>query len=219
MAESLSLQEKPLSDSPSVEEPNTPTDENSQSCSESTEPAMAVTQAGADLLEILARQVEYYFSTTNLAKDTYVSTLRSLNDGYVPISIISNFGKVQSLVPYDALNAVYQASNEYSNLLEVVFINAETGKRIVPSDTENSSLNMVEAVGPISGEPIPISQISSAFTVTLPTSPTVPSTAVQNTVVLREVPQGIEEAQVRSLFSFETCPAIQSLHRDVANCW
>ena len=33
----------------------------------------------------LARQLEYYFSIANLDKDTYVETLRQLNDGYVQI--------------------------------------------------------------------------------------------------------------------------------------
>lgn len=215
MATSTSSQEKPVSDSH-----NSPANDTLQSCSVSTEPVMIVTQAGADLLQILAKQVEYYFSTTNLATDTYLSTLRSLNDGYVPVSIIANFAKVRSLVPYDALNAVHQASEDYSDLLEVVFINAETGKRIATSEIESSSATLVAAVGPISGEPIPSSQMKLTSTpVSSPISSVVSSTPVQNTIVLREVPQGIQEAQVRRLFTFEKCPTIQEVHRDVASCW
>ena len=46
----------------------------------------------------LARQIEYYFSSQNLMADTYLQTLRELNDGCVPVSIIANFSKVKTIV-------------------------------------------------------------------------------------------------------------------------
>jgi hypothetical protein len=121
--------------------------------------------------QLLARQLEYYFSTVNLAKDTYVSTLRSLNDGYVPVSIIANFGKVQALAPYDmALEAVQVAATDFSELLEVVQVDSETGKRILPEQQQDQGNNKsnrktkpIMAVGPISREPIPMELISSNF--------------------------------------------------------
>eukprot|EP00980_Cylindrotheca_fusiformis_P019913 scaffold7017_cov134-Cylindrotheca_fusiformis.AAC.8 len=209
-----SLQEKPVADSISA----VSTNQNAESGSTSVEPVVITPQAGVELLRRLARQVEYYFSTTNLATDTYVTTLRSLNDGYVPISIIANFGKVRSLVPYDALNAVHQASEEHSDLLEVVFIDTKTGKRALPG---GQSTALVAAVGPKSGEPIPASKLTPMPSPVNATNvmPNPAANRVQNTVVLREVPQGVEEAQVRQLFAFDKCPAIQDLHRDVANCW
>lgn len=175
------------------------------------------------VLERLARQVEYYFSTANLEKDTYVATLRSLNDGYVPLSIIANFGKVKALVPTDAVNAVRRAAIDCSELLEVVHIDTETGKRVDDETVATSpEVLTVEAVGPKSGEPIPMSSITSAA----PTSPaaikTVSSSSnsqVQNTLIIREVPEGVEETHIRELFTFEKCPPIQSMHLDVANCW
>ena len=79
---------------------------------------------------LLARQLEYYFSTANLSKDTYLSTLRELNEGYVPLSIIANFGKVQALAPYEsALTAVRTAANDHSDLLETVEL--KEGKKIL----------------------------------------------------------------------------------------
>lgn len=186
--------------------------------SSSSDPETKVPEVGEALLQRLARQMEYYFSTSNLAKDTYVCTLRSLNDGYVPITIIANFGKVKSLVPYDTINTVRKAVVHCSSLLEVVQIDSQTGKRVsVDEKSGESPLSAVEAVGPINGEPIPLSQIPT----TPVTQPTLlrSTSAIQNTVIIREVPLGTEESHVRDLFTFEKCPAIQSLHLDVANCW
>jgi La domain len=48
------------------------------------------------LLYTLARQLEYYFSPQNLATDLYLRTLRDLNNGCVPVTILANFGKVRA---------------------------------------------------------------------------------------------------------------------------
>ncbi len=172
------------------------------------------------VMERLARQVEYYFSTTNLEKDTYLATLRSLNDGYVPLSIISKFGKVKALMPTDTLNTVRRAAIDCSDLLEVVHIDTETGKRVDEETVATSpDVLTVEAVGPKSGEPIPRTSIASNPIAPAVVKPSNSSTPVQNTLIIREVPEGIEELHIRELFTFEKCPHIQSLHLDVANCW
>jgi hypothetical protein len=191
--------------------------------------------------ELLARQLEYYFSTANLAKDTYVSTLRSLNDGYVPISIMANFGKVHALVsPEMSIEAVTTAASEFSELLEVVEVDTKTGKRVVVvKDKELSKKTVtkttVMAVGPVSGEPIPMSLVSSMPSMTgtpVPensvTTPNVPkavstttfqASSIQNTVIVREAPEGTEEETIRNVFAFDACPVIQSVHLDLQNCW
>jgi hypothetical protein len=165
-------------------------------------------------LKQLARQLEYYLSTANLAKDTYVATLRSLNDGYVPLSILANFGKVRAIARLDGIEALRKASTDHSDLLEVVRINTNTGKRA--SKEEEALSTTLEAVGPIGGEPIQLTETAIA-----PQSPVAALSppSVQNIVILREVPADVSEEQVRELFSFETCPSIKSLHLDVANCW
>ena len=193
-------------------------EENAASVSGS-EQDLAVSEQGEVVLHQLARQVEYYFSTANLSKDTYVATLRSLNDGYVPISILANFGKVRALVPYDGINAVYKAAMDHSNLIEVVMINTQTGKKVpVDEIKDDSKIKMLQAVGPISGEPIPVAELRSLqHTSSSPSTPTAP--AVQNTVILREVPNDVKEENVRELFTFDSCPPIQSVRIDVANCW
>ena len=151
--------------------------------------------------------------------DTEYHTVR-LDLQQTDINIIANFGKVKSLVQYDAINAVRMAATEFSELLEVVEIDTQTGKRVAKKDDENtdrsSDAPLIAAVGPISGEPIPISVIPAAPS----TPPAVKSTApIQNTVIIREVPEGTEESHIRQLFTFDSCPSIESLHLDVANCW
>ena len=218
MAESLRVREEQVVASPNDNSANMAVgcESNPTEASSPTARELKVPEVAEALLQRLARQVEYYFSTANLSKDTYMSTLRSLNDGYVPVSIIANFGKVQTLVPYDALNAVKKAASDCSDLLEVVQIDPQTGKRTSSESSTVDSTNTIEAVGPISGVPIPMSQIPAA-----PVSPTYTKSvaSVQNTVIIREVPEGTKESDVRALFTFEKCPAIQSLYLDVANCW
>ena len=221
MATALNLQDETVSSSTT-----TTTGENSQSCSEAPSSSnqstvTTLSAPGNEVLQRLGKQVEYYFSTTNLAKDTYLSTLRSLNDGYVPISIIANFGKVRSIAPYDGFGAVRTAAVDFSDLLEVVLINIKTGKRATADELKDSSLKTVEAVGPVSGQPIHPNNRPASSSAPQPPAVPVNSTPspVQSTIVLREVPRGIDETHLRQLFTFDKCPAIQSIHQDVANCW
>jgi hypothetical protein len=221
MAEATKMREEQPVASTQTPEPSAATTPSATSEDNKEFPSPAVDELkipeiGEALLERLARQVEYYFSSANLSKDTYVSTLRSLNDGYVPVSIIANFGKVKSLVQYDAFNAVRTSATEFSQLLEVVEIDTQTGKRVKSDESNSSDVPLIEAVGPISGEPIPLSVI--------PASPVILSVVtsiapIQNTIIIREVPEGTEESHIRQLFAFASCPAVESMHLDVADCW
>lgn len=159
----------------------------------------------------LARQLEYYFSQANLDKDTYVETLRQLNDGYVPVSILQRFSKVQAFAPVDTVDAILKAASEYSEQLQVVPVDTKTGKRV----EEEISGTTILAVGPISGKPL--QQLSGPHPAVVPTSP---RSDVQNTIIIREVDSSVTEAHVRALFEeLDSCPPIQSLYLDFANCW
>lgn len=183
--------------------------------------------------QLLARQLEYYFSTANLSKDTYLSTLRDLNDSYVPVSIIANFGKVQALAPLEsALEAVVVAATEHSDMLEIVELD-ENGKKITKQEEKKDDQTpIILAVGSITGQPIPMTKIQKiekpkrAANAASQTSKTAASqkestssTSVQNTIILREVPKGINEEALTSLFGFEGCPSIKSIREDLQNCW
>lgn len=59
-------------------------------------PAMFFPVAETPLTDVIIKQIDYYFSDTNLVKDNY---LRSNMDeqGWVPITLIANFPRVKSL--------------------------------------------------------------------------------------------------------------------------
>lgn len=187
--------------------------------------------------QLLARQLEYYFSTMNLSRDTYLSTLRDLNDSYVPVSIIANFGKVQALAPYEsALDAVVVAATEYSDLLEIVELDEE-GKRVTRNQGEKKETEQAAllGVGTINGKPIPMSHIPKSTkpkrtNKPLPSSNAVASPKqgatvisagnnVQNTIILREVSEDVNEDALKSLFAVEGFPLIESIREDLHNCW
>lgn len=88
------------------DDPTIPQDDtlNSSTCTSSS------CNESHDYYHDLSQQLEYYFSTANLKVDTYLQTLRSLNDGCVPIPILANFSKVQMIVA--------QISNESSSKKE-----------------------------------------------------------------------------------------------------
>lgn len=179
------------------------------------------------LLKQLALQLEYYFSKQNLSTDTYVQTLRSLNDGCVPVRILGNFGKVKSIIAldptflndeetriYSVLSAIRKG---YTTLLEINSIDAITGK-IVPSKDEIPG-KTIWAVGPVSKEPLDVDPLATSprFCNRPITTATAP---IANTIILREVLPSVTEEEVRTLFlEIPDCPTVTSVIRDVANCW
>jgi len=174
-------------------------------------------------LRQLARQLEYYFSKANLEKDTYVETLRQLNDGCVPVSILQRFQKVQALTPMETMDAIIKAVSVHSALLEVVPVDTKTGKRVVEKDdvadasSNHQDQNTILAIGSKSGEPLDNSTLECVTAAA--NTPNSPGTPIQNTIIIREVDPRVTEAEVRALFDDEHCPPIQSLYLDVFHCW
>ena len=182
-------------------------------------------------LQALARQIEYYFSKQNLEIDTYLQTLRNLNDGCVPVSILANFAKVKAIltpgnkgskpkVPVAALlleeesriHAVLQAVNEYTEVLQIHSIDTATGK-ITTDETPSSALTILAV-----GSPDPRS------TVRCVTSPSSAASslplAATSTIILRDVDPLVQEEEVRSLLErMDNIPTTTRVVSDVANCW
>lgn len=158
-------------------------------------------------LTALARQLEFYFSPANLARDTYLQTVRSGHDGYVPASILANFAKVTSLCPIDEdrVQAVAKAVSNFSTSLEVVSLSHKTLKKLTDTTADDAAQGLV-AVGLVNNIMTP------------PASPA-RKIPVQNVIILREVNKDVTEDDVRSLFQFDSCPPLESVRQDVANCW
>jgi len=171
------------------------------------------------VLSQLARQLEYYLSSQNLAKDTYVETLRSLNDKCVPVSILANFSKVRQILmavgvidEHARRHAVWQACNHYSSKLRTVSINTKTGKQIVGDDDQsqdNVTESTIMGVGTMDNEPITILEAPMPM----------PSLEFANTIVLRDVAPQVSQEDIHALFKFEGCPPVISIVPDVAQCW
>mmetsp|Transcript_34442 Transcript_34442/g.39248 ORF Transcript_34442/g.39248 Transcript_34442/m.39248 type:complete len:500 (+) Transcript_34442:345-1844(+) len=174
-----------------------------------------------DILRKLSQQLEYYFSTENLSKDTYLRTLRELNDGYVPASILANFGKVRLLLQQQHnIKAVVKAASYFSSHLEVVHVDKESSEKVLETEGRQTIL----AIGPKNSKPIDIDmrkqEKEQPSTFATNNSTGIPNVdSLQNTVILRDVPCGVTEDDIRKLFNFEQCPSIQSIREDVASCW
>jgi La domain len=202
----------------------------SQAADATKEVAVTVKNHDDDrVLAQLARQLEYYFSCQNLAKDTYVQTLRKLNSGCVPVAILANFSKVKLLLSSSSeeearVRAVLQACTDHSQgRLRVVSIDTGSGKIV----TNNDSANTILAIGTHDNEPLTISDDASMMATTptssksvvfLPSSPLGGSGAA-NTLILRDVIPQVTEQDIQALFTFEGCPSVESIRQDVGNCW
>jgi len=174
-------------------------------------------------LQMLARQLEYYFSKQNLASDTYLQTLRDLNDGCVPVTILANFAKVQAIlgtkvgeaagVQEEArVHAILQAVSEYTDLLQVHSIDTATGK-IATDETPSSAITIL-AVGPVSEDSLPTVK-------RLPPQQSAEhcNRTTNSTIILRDVGSAVTEEEVRGLLNDMVCPPVISVVSDVANCW
>src|SRR3989338_10693601 len=51
----------------------------------------------ADLVEQIKKQVEYYFSESNLRKDQFLKKTSSEHQGWVPLSVLMTFNKLKEL--------------------------------------------------------------------------------------------------------------------------
>ena len=169
--------------------------------------------------------MEFYFSKQNLFSDTYLQTLRGLNDGCVPVAILANFSKVKAILTpagYERkpaalllqeeevrVHAILQAVSEHTELLRICSIDTTTGK-ITTDETPSSAITIL-AVGLATNE--------------LPSIPSVQSLASleetgSNTIILRDVDPSITEEEVKTVLeNVEECPPVVCVARDVANCW
>ena len=168
----------------------------------------------------LAWQLAYYFSPANLAADAYLKTLQNLNDGCVPVNILANFGKIQTILSVTpCLRRVYQ-QDESARVqvlvhavqlnpdcgLQVVQVNANTGKVVntnvddVEKDddklrdngaADNSNIRTLLAI-----RPVPTTQ---AAVVAAATSTSSSSCCFTNCVLLRDVNPSVTEADVQEL--------------------
>jgi hypothetical protein len=189
-------------------------------------------------IRALSRQLEHYFSSTNLAKDTYLQTLRELNDGCVPVKILAGFAKIKAILgggDSDAeedwrARAIVQVIQQLHapRLLELQMIDKQTGKQVstttmiddqrtMPIIETVSTLMAVGVVTTCSTHP-PSDAVAVPRSTT--TTPSTTTTMSGNTIILRDVPMCVTQEEVRGLLDeIDECPPIVSIMPEVANCW
>ena len=192
----------------------------------------------AVLLQKLGKQLIYYFSSQNLATDTYLTTIMNLNTGYVPLTIVSNFAKIMRIVSShtnyvqlgedDICGLIREAALQQSNLLNMVLLNQE-GKVISKYGDENydpKAQNLtLEALGPNGGS-IGEQHVrtSRSDSIARESSRVTPEPESRNIVILRDVPEDATEDDILDIFkntedSSTPSPIISSLAREHGNCW
>mmetsp|Transcript_15296 Transcript_15296/g.22779 ORF Transcript_15296/g.22779 Transcript_15296/m.22779 type:complete len:633 (-) Transcript_15296:687-2585(-) len=182
------------------------------SCGHSSEETRSMSSVESDHTELLSRlntQVEFYFSTENLARDVYLRSLLSSSssgDGpAAPLAIIAKFNKVRSLTQtspsQDELQLLQRALANSTNLKL-----SSDGLWIIPL----SPLPPLDV-----STQAEVSSSSSSTSLNSTSAPTVPLSQLKerNTLLVRDVPSNATTQQILESFTLEgivpkhACPA------------
>lgn len=179
-----------------------------------------------ELLTGLSKQLQYYFSPQNLAKDTYLNTIMQLNSGFVPISILVNFGNINRIVGRFAtgLGMDDTVDIDVSNLLRKSALSADSGLQIVLLNQEGQVLathgddNFDELKETVTFEGI--GSCSTANKNGDEADSDVSAADKASTVILRDVPESATEDDIRSIFqSDDFSPNLTNIEKEVGQCW
>lgn len=195
----------------------------------------------AVLLEKLGKQLIFYFSSQNLATDTYLTTIMKLNSGHVPLTIVSNFAQIRRIInahtsfgeleDSDICDLIREAALLQSELLNLVILDQD-GQVISNYGDDNydpkAQKLTLEAIGPngnIGEQHIKTSRSDSILQESSRVTPP-PTTESKNIVILRDVPEDATEDDILSVFksaddssASSSAPVVSSLQREHGNCW
>lgn len=99
----------------------------------------------------ILRQVEFYFSDSNLLNDRFLFTTQSANEGWVPIESISQFQRMRK---YRPISLIVEALRESKELLEVSK-DGEMVRRKVPLPSNHNQVQLGIAKRSIVAEKFP----------------------------------------------------------------
>jgi len=120
-----------------------------------------------ELISSLSSQLEYYFSPTNLRRDTYLRTIMGLNSGYVPTTVLATFANVNRIIAQhdtdgsllsspaglDVPSLIQKAVLQGSQVLDVVVLDMQGTMMARWKDYQAPEINppiTLVAVGPAS---------------------------------------------------------------------
>ena len=99
----------------------------------------------------ILNQVEFYFSDSNLLNDRFLFTTQQANDGWVPISILSQF---QRMKKYRPIELIVEALRGSEDVLEVSK-DGEMVRRKIPLPTDQNQVQLGIAKRSVVAEPFP----------------------------------------------------------------
>ena len=195
----------------------------------------------AVLLEKLGKQLIFYFSSQNLATDTYLNTIMKLNSGHVPLTIVSNFAQIRRIVnahvsfgefeENDICDLIREGALLQSELLNLVLLDQEGqvisnyGDAYYDPKAQKLTLEAIGPNGNIGEQHIKTSRSDSILQESSRVTPP-PSVESKNIVILRDVPEDATEDDILSIFknsddssASSASPVISSLQREHGNCW
>lgn len=180
-----------------------------------------------ELTKALSTQLQYYFSSKNLSRDTYLNTIMQLNSGFVPISILSGFANVNRIIARTTGGEINLSDLDVQQLLGTSALNSKALK-IVLLDQDGKVLSSYgdddfeaqkgaltfEAVG---------SCTDFIATASDQEESDEDEEKKSSTVILRDVPVNATEEDVRNVFKSEGSdsvpPSITRVEKEVGQCW
>jgi|AntRauTorckE5430_2_1112549.scaffolds.fasta_scaffold04647_3 hypothetical protein len=181
-----------------------------------------------ELIQALAIQMQYYFSSKNLAQDTYLNTIMKLNSGFVPITILSGFTNINRIIARYAngidiadidVHALLSCSAVQSKVLKIVLLDQD-GSMIASHGAEGyedqKGPTVFEAIGSCEGRGIEGNQGDAQVKDETKES----STGTSSTVILRDVPEEATEEDILRVFEDDDGNVVSSgAQKEVGQCW
>jgi len=157
MAESTALESTPpvvthqpntYEDVPATSDPlTTPMEVNDE---KNVQPLVAFSIPPA-LLTALASQLEYYFSPSNLRKDTYLRTIMGLNSGFVPTTVLATFANINRIIAqHDTDGSILSSFTGFdvALLIQNAVIQSSQALEVVVLDTQGTILARLQDYKP-----------------------------------------------------------------------
>lgn len=186
------------------------------------------------LLELLAKQLLYYFSSQNLSKDTYLKTLMELNSGHVPVGIVSNFSNITRIIMDSLADGETISSLDVPGLVRKAALWSEFLEMVV-LDQNGSIIENVEdgdyrqetgrptffAIKPTSARPTDHDTSQPLRRVRKQGSGEKAKNDSPNIIILRDVHEDATEQDIREIFKINanTSISVTDVRSEIGNCW
>jgi hypothetical protein len=181
------------------------------------------------LVSALTKQMQYYFSPQNLAKDTYLNTIMQLNSGFVPISILSGFANLNRIIARTTGGVIDMSDLDVQRLLETSALNSQALKMVLLDQdgkvvASHGDDGYEAQKGPLTFEAVgSCSEYSPTASENEQELSSEEEDKKSSTVILREVPDGATEEDIRNVFKSDDAnvvdPNITSAKKEVGQYW